>query len=290
VAENIKRVLRAILPPICLQAARRVLRPSDAKAGLPPEWEYVPQGWAFARAHPEVAGWNVRSVVETQMAKWPEFMRSVTGPGPLGISHESPDPSAQSPGQHNIIMSFAYVLALAAHRKERLSVLDWGGGLGHYYRISRALLPGVALDYHCRDWPLLCQAGRTIQPEVRFHDSDDCLDRTYDLVLASSSLQYSEDWRDCARRLVASSGDCLFLTRLPVVLRADSFVVLQRPHLYGYHTEYVGWFLNRGALVDAVESAGMRLLREFLLADGLDVPNAPEVGTLRGFLFQKPER
>lgn len=36
-------------------------------------------------------------------------------------------------------------------------MLDWGGGLGAYYVYSRALLPDLELDYHCRELPLLVE-------------------------------------------------------------------------------------------------------------------------------------
>jgi putative methyltransferase (TIGR04325 family) len=275
-------------PPAMLDVARRAIRrpqpaqPASSPPASPPpepaEWEYVPEGWRYPS--PGAQGWNVESVVRTQLERWPKFLSAAQGSGPLGISHEAPVPTS-----HDLIMSFAYVLALAAHEKKRLSVLDWGGGIGHYYVLARALMPQIELDYHCKDLPLFCEAGRKLLPEVRFHDDETCLDRTYDLVYAGSSLQYSEDWRGVAARLAEASAQYLYITRSPMVLHADSFVVLQRPHKYGYHTEYLGWFLNRDALVDAVQAAGMRLIREFLLADRHDVSNAPEAGVARGFLF-----
>ena len=74
-------------------------------------------------------------------------------------------------------------------------MLDWGGGLGYYYFLARALLPdGVELDYHCKDMPLICEYGRQALPEITFWDDERCLEHDYDLVLASSSLQYSEAW------------------------------------------------------------------------------------------------
>src|SRR6266545_7879793 len=43
-------------------------------------------------------------------------------------------------------MAYGYVLALAAWKKDRVSLLDWGGGLGHYNLISQALLPLVEIN------------------------------------------------------------------------------------------------------------------------------------------------
>ena len=90
------------------------------------------------------------------------------------------------------------------------------------------MLPEVELDWHCREVPSVADAGKRVNPDVTFHTGDDALDRTYDLVLASSSLQYERDWRRLLGRLAASTGGLLLVTRLPIALAAPSFVVVQR--------------------------------------------------------------
>ena len=77
------------------------------------------------------------------------------------------------------------------------------------------------------------------------------------------------------------------LTRLPIVEEHDDFVVIQRPHAYGYMTEYAGWFLNRRRLIDFVTGRGFVLDREFLVAERPHVPNAPEQAQYGGFLFRR---
>lgn len=57
------------------------------------------------------------------------------------------------------------------------------------------------------------------------------------------------------------------VTRTPVVEHHDDFVVVQRPHMYGYMTEYAGWFINRRRLIDFVLARGLRLERQFLIAE-----------------------
>ncbi|MGC9506102.1 methyltransferase, TIGR04325 family, partial [Baaleninema sp.] len=252
-----------------------------------PQWEYLPQGWKTQ--DPNILGWNVQSILETQRKKWPAFVRSLQGTNPLGINHESPVISSGDYGSHNTMMTYGYVLAKAARQKERISILDWGGGLGHYYLLSKALLPEVEIDYYCKDLPILCQGGRELLPEVTFYeDETECFQNSYDLVVSSSSLQYSEDWQDTVRKLSQVTNSYLLITRLPIVRKADSFVVVQRPYAYGYHTEYITWFLNRNSLVEYTTNLGMRFLREFLIAEKFPVPNAPEVAEARGFLFSKP--
>ena len=76
-----------------------------------------------------------------------------------------------------------------------MSVLDWGGGLGYYYFVAPPCSPTtVGLDYHCKDMPVICDYGRRGASQISFWDNDKCLSRRYDLVFASSSLQYGEPW------------------------------------------------------------------------------------------------
>jgi putative methyltransferase (TIGR04325 family) len=250
-----------------------------------PEFEYVPEGWAGRG--PRVGGWDVESILQAQLARWPEFVKSVAGDGVLGRAHEASLTSAHDYAAHNTKMAFAYVLALAARNKARLSMLDCGGGIGHYCLLARALLPDVSLDYSCWDVPTLCRGGRQVLPNEAFHDrADEAFARTYDLVLCSGALQYFEDWGDVARRMAAATDGYLYVTRVPVVHRVKSFVVVQRPYRYGYQTEYLGWFLNRQELLDRFRSLGMTLVRELLIQERYDVPSAPEQADYRGLLFR----
>jgi putative methyltransferase (TIGR04325 family) len=274
------------LPPIVADAVRSVMR--GRWSGDPTEWEYSSSGWPDG--DPSIRGWNDQSVVRTQLDRWPAFAASVAGTGPLGLSHEAASPGPTDYGTHNTVMSFAYVLARAAQDRSRISMLDWGGGIGHYYAYGRALLPDVGLDYHCRDLPLLADGGRSIHPDGVFHSTDEtALSRSYDLVMASSSLQYAHDWRGTLAKLVAVAGRYVYVTRQPFVAEGPSFVVVQRPSRYGYLTAYPGWFLNRDEFLAEARGLGLGLIREFLIAERPLVPKAPTQADYRGFLFSAPQ-
>ena len=279
---NSRRLIRRILPPavVDLLKAMRPLPPQP-----PPEWEYLPDGWQDGGA--DAQGWNVESVANSQREKWSRFVSLASGNGPLGISHEAAVPGNHDYGAHATMMTFGYVAALAARRTDFLSILDWGGGTGHYAVLARALLPGVVLDYHCKDMPRLCAAGRELQPEATFHEDEaSCFARRYDLVIASGSLHYSRDWRAAMQSLAAASNGWLYLTRLPLVRTVPSFVVRQRPYMHGYDTEYCGWFLNRSEMLDHAAAIGLSLSREFLVPESPPVGNAPERCQYGGFLFR----
>lgn len=277
---NFRKVAKDWLPPAMLELIRRARAPRE-----PAGWEYRPEGWR--PVPPETGGWNEASIRDTQLQTWPDFVRLANSTGPLGINHTDLVPSAENHGAHNTVMSFAYVLALAAGGRPALSLLDWGGGIGHYAVLARSLLPETRIEYHCKDVPHLCAGGREVLPhDTFFAREDECAARTYDLVLASSSLHYSEDWRATLRLLAGVTGGYLYVTRLPIVQKAPSYVVVQRPHACGYHTEYQGWFLNRAEFLETAADFGLVLLREFLIDERPPVPDAPEPAEYRGYLFR----
>lgn len=255
-----------------------------------PEWEYRPEGWQAE--NPAREGWNVPSIAELQKQKWLVFVEALKGHGPLGISHEAPaDAGCANLWAHNLIMSYAYVLTLAARHKERLSMLDSGGGVGHYYMISRALLPDLELNYYCQDLPNLCKVGRSLLPMVHFFDTPDaCFKQSYDFVLSGSSLWYEQNWKSAADKLARVTDHYLYINRILFIDKAASFVILQRPWKYGYLTEYQCWVINQHEFLSYIESLGLQLVREFLFGPGPHIDNAPEQGYFKGFLFKRPEK
>jgi putative methyltransferase (TIGR04325 family) len=204
-------------------------------------------------------------------------------------SHTCPaHDNRQDYSDHNIIMAFGYVLGLVARGREKLSMLDWGGGCGHYFLYAMALYPDLALEYHCFDLPDLCAAGRRLVPGANFHDDlSEIQGRRYDLVVSSSALHYFEDWRGTLAQLSECTGDALYVSRLQTVDHAWSFVAMQRPYSSGYVTEYPSWFLNKEEFLTAAEPTGLRLVREFVFDEKWYVREAPEQGHSRGFLFMR---
>jgi putative methyltransferase (TIGR04325 family) len=288
---------KAVTPPVVWSLLKRLRNREEApeppeepvgapapEPQAPPEWEYVREGWRRT-----AAGWDVAAVAEAYREKWPSFLAAVEGPGPLGVNHEVPLGTAVPRDDREAqltVLAFAYALAVAARRRDRLSLLDWGGGPGHYAVLARALFRDLELEYHSRDLPALAALGRELLPDDAFHDDDGVLDRTYDLVVASSSLQYAERWRETLAGLARATGGYLYVARVPVALHAPSFVVLQRAHAYGYDTEYLGWVIARDELLAEARAAGLRLVREVALPGLFAAAGAPECPVEhRGYLF-----
>lgn len=288
---NVRKAVRSVAPEFAIRMARRALgrpaSPLPQPEQPPPPWEYLPLGWRTQDAR--IAGWNVPSIADAQRTKWASFVASIEGTGPLGVSHEAPAGSGrEDTWAHNLIMSYAYVVTLAARHKDRLSMLDWGGGSGHYQPLTKAILPDLQLEYFCQDVPMLCDVGRSLVTDgIFFGDPDACFDRTYDFVHAGSSLWCVEDWKGSVARLASVAEDYLYVTRMLFVRDEESFVVVQRPASYGYQTEYQLWVLNEREFVAHVETLGMTLVREFVFGKGPHLAGAPEQGSFKGFLFRR---
>jgi putative methyltransferase (TIGR04325 family) len=277
---NAKKFIKLLTPPVLIELMRWF------RSGGSVEWAYIPEGWTYAETHPEVKGWNVPEVLEVYQRKWPRFVTMARGTGPLGLSHESDLTSNANIYSHNTIMTFAYALALAAHRLDTLSMLDWGGGIGHYYLLAQSLLPNVQIDYYCKDVPILAEYGAQLFPEQHFYTDESCLKRTYHFVVASVSMHYTEDWQGLLASLAQATQRYLYVAHLPIALQASSFVFVQRPYAYGYNTEYLAWCLNREEFLECAETAKLELIREFIYGYEPPIYGAPEQNEYRGFLFK----
>lgn len=280
---TVKKIIRAITPPVLFTAAKSLTK---RLAPVTPEWEYLPDGWNMAQVKTGTSGWNNERIVQIYREKWPDFLRSLEGTKPLGVNHEAAAVDSGSIKDHNIMMTFGYVLARAAQEKKGISFLDWGGGVGHYYVIAKKLMPELAIQYTSKDLPLMCKHGREFVPEATFDSTEACLEQTYDLIVASASLYYAQDWQTVVKKLAAATKGYLFITRQPMVQKTNSFVTVQRVYRYGYDTEYLGWCLNEAELVEVARQAGLQLILQFVTGEQVKIHNAPEPCQMRGYLFK----
>lgn len=262
---------------VMTQLWRRWRRPTRRGGSL----EFVPGGWQAGESLMTLRGWNADSVVRIQAEAWEHWKRPLRTPDPFGTGLAA---EPQLLGLHNTLVSFAYVAALAAIGQARLSLLDWGGGAGQYGWLAEAALPGVTIDYHCKDVPVQSEAGRQAYPRGTFFERDEeFAGSQFDLVLASGALHYVADWRAALQVLAAATSRYLFVTRLPTVARTKSFVVLQ----CAYQSEYLGWTLNRDEFLEAALGCGLHWIREFPLDEFHRARGAPEASRSRGFLFRR---
>jgi len=265
-----KHLLQFVTPPALWRVGQALRRQFDSAVD---HIEYAPEGWAtpLPADHTE-AFW--KSFAGQERAAFEELVARVKS-GQAAISPQ--------PGEDFKHVAFGCAVGLAALGKEQISVLDYGGNLGDYLWIARGLLPAVAMDFHCKELPLVADVGREVNPSVTWHTGDGCFDASYDLVMFVSSLQYLREWQSVMQRGAVATRDVLLLSDVPAVRAAPSFVATQRSR--GMTTLYN--VLNRADVIDGVERIGPRLIREFDMGPHPTVANAPEQPHCVGLMFRR---
>lgn len=282
----LRKIVYDVTPPLALKLAQRArLFLRLRERALVAEWEILPGGFEQARRDDKIKGWDQQTILDVY-ARDLSALRERTARGvPFGLSETSDLSDFNAIFNHNLAACWGWVLGCAASEKREISILDWGGALGHYYLWARALRPDLTLDYTVKETPLIVEKGATLMPDVRFC-GDEALDQTYDLVVAATSLHYEEEWRDLLKRLLASAREFAYLTRIPIVETGESFVVVQRPYAYGYETEYQSWCFSREDFVGAVEACGWRIEHEVVTGERIEIKGTRQIADYRGFLVR----
>lgn len=251
-------------------------------------WEYAPKGFDTKINE---GGWNIESIAVLQRDKWGDYSNRIKSTQNFGVNHENPDSSIENdPFFHNLLASFAYVITLSGSKKESINFLDWGGGIGHYGLLAEELIKpsDIKLNYYCFDFPSFCNYGKTINPKFNFFsDPSQFQDRKFDLVMASSSIWYENDWKIGVDKLCNYDSNFLYITRMIFINKQTSYVAIQRPKLMGYDTEYLFWVINKTEFINYLATKKYSLIREFEFGNVPPIFKGPEQGSMKGFLFKK---
>ena len=187
----------------------------------------------------------------------------------------------------HFLKTAATLLRLFEHRRD-LSVLDWGGGFGEHGWWLHLAAPAIALDWHVRETPAMCDYGAPLFPETRFHDADDVFERQYDVVQASAALHYVEAWPALLERLARATRHSLILVDLPVAPGTEGYVVPERPLPEIPQAEFFGRVLDDVRLVAIVEAAGLELVEALPATPIAPVRLGAATLSYRSLRFERP--
>lgn len=277
-----KKCLSLFLPPILAKGASKIRNLMGS--GMRDSYEYCPDAWERVVRDGNKDGWNVERLVEDEKIRWNAFCCNTKGIGPVGFSHEYEDSSVvNSVYFHNVHMTFGYVLALTAMQRSTATVLDYGGSLGHYHVLAKALLPDLCLDYHVKEVPKMAAMGRRLNPEIHWYENDDCLNRSYDLIMSNGSLDYIQDWKECVRKFGKIASGYVLITRTKIVSNHPTFPAF---HCTPYG-KIAHWQINETELLNVARSSGLKIVRELVVGDPVYTRGAPDRCFLKGWLFRK---
>jgi putative methyltransferase (TIGR04325 family) len=173
------------------------------------------------------------------------------------------------------LREFITILAVESFGQNGTKVLDFGGGPGTTYADIQGTLPISNFEYHIVDTPSNCEIGRSLfpsDPNLHFVAADPDNDRyfnlpveEYHIILSSSTIQYSHNWRELLAKLIRCNPKYFVLLRL-LSGEMPTFTTIQYVTMtYGLHKgAYCGdipcTFINRQELISFFESFGYSTL------------------------------
>jgi putative methyltransferase (TIGR04325 family) len=205
------------------------------------------------------------------------------------------------PIEHYIV-PICMLSAVAARKNGEVRVLDFGGGVGVNYVNLRAGLPqGVAIHYDIVD--SAANRGRWEKhslrmPECRYHDEIPHDTTLYDIVFASSTLQYVQEWKAVLSAIANKTSGWLVLPRLPITtgktfIARQNIRFLNGPHAGKSAGSAPHWFVNRQELLDILSGVGHHLVHDHYISDyGAEITHLerpPGDATLRVMSFAAPQ-
>ena len=153
------------------------------------------------------------------------------------------------------------VAATMMATRDRLRILDFGGGLGIGYMALVEGIPHAAtrVDFTIVDLPWTVDEGRRLLPgAVRYMDALPG-EEEFDLIYSVSALQYIENWRMTLGALLDCRADFILLSDV-FAGEIPTFVTLQ--NYYGSRIPH--WFWNFEELLEVCSAAGYTLVtKEF---------------------------
>lgn len=154
------------------------------------------------------------------------------------------------------------LIAAMLRDRSRVSILDFGGGLGIAFLTLLESIPGIdqCLRYDIVEMPAVCEDarslyhGRAIRPV--FHDLlPPAESARFDVVFSASALQYVEDWRGLLAHLAGYEANWILLSDV-FAGKVRTFASVQNY----YESTIPHWFLNIEELLGRMRECGYSLV------------------------------
>lgn len=152
-----------------------------------------------------------------------------------------------------------FMVSLLGAQQEKITVLDFGGGVGiSYIHTMSSRVGKYALEFHIVESEKVCAAGRQLfaqDNQIRFHTALPDNLKSADIIYMRSSLQYVADYKELL------SGLARFAPRyfLYAHLSAGGFptYATSQGNVTGSAIAY--WFINIDEIVELMKSSGYAL-------------------------------
>lgn len=173
------------------------------------------------------------------------------------------------------LREFITLMATEAFDQDTVKILDFGGGPGTTYADIQGKLAISNFEYYIVDTPANCEIGKSLfpsNPNLHFCIADpnndhqfDIHTEKYDIVMSSSTIQYSHNWRELLTKLIKCRPKYFVLLRLlsgemPTFTTIQHITMTYGPHKGTYCGNIPCTFINRQELISFFESFGYSTL------------------------------
>ena len=149
-----------------------------------------------------------------------------------------------------------FLAALLYANKGKVRILDFGGGLGESYLLTKFTLSDSSnLLFHIVEVEEICKIGRTLHNDegLDFMGSIPEPPISYDIIHLGSSIQYVEDWQSVLEQITQLSPRFILFTDLisgdiPTIATAQKY----------YNSDIPMWFFNRNEFIKAFVDFGYK--------------------------------
>lgn len=158
---------------------------------------------------------------------------------------------------------------ISLERPTTLRVMDFGGALGKHFQNLNLYWPWSSLHWTVCETEAVSSAGKT-EFEIenlrghQLHFSNnviEILDSGVDIVLASCSLQYIENWPQIIQQFGAAPW--LLLDRVPLIDHPTDIIDIQVVPANYTDTRYPGWKFAKNSWLPRLIEAGFELVMQW---------------------------
>lgn len=169
-----------------------------------------------------------------------------------------------------------FVAAIAPQQPGPMSILDFGGGLGHCYEMLRqSLTSTIDVDYHVVDLKSSADEGPAVFPgdrSIHFHEAIPTTLQNLDIVYMRGVLSYVADYVAVIKALCATRPKWILILNLP----AGKFQTFVSAQIHYFGSTVAHWFFNLEEILELMKRERYSLVFRGPHEDRYDLSNLPQ--------------
>lgn len=183
----------------------------------------------------------------------------------------------------------AGLLWIAAQKRSRLNLVDFGGSLGSsYFQARRFLSPLEACRWSVVEQKHFVETGQRYFEDhhlLFYDDLDVCIAAEHpDAILLSSVLQYLPDPGAFIDTLVNKGLEFILVDRTPFFLAEKDRLTIQKVPSWIYPASYPAWIMNLDRFQDRF-AGSYELIADFESPDTANIP-----AEFKGLIYRRKDR